>query len=675
MLDLRLKPLYPAKSYDEYIDGIKRLMCGITGFWDQQKRISPQQAHTIAQDMGRAIAERGPDSWGVWQHPGNGLVFSHRRLSIVDLSPLGHQPMISKSGRTILSYNGEIYNTDELRRELELKGLTFRGTSDTEVIVEACELWGVKATTEKLIGMFAFSVWCEQSQKLYLVRDRLGKKPLYWGWQKGTLFFGSQLKSFFKHPHWQGILNKDVLPHYFQYNYVPAPWSIFKDIYKLKPGHILSVDSAGEIHEEAYWSLDEVIIDAQKHLFQGTDHDAIEALDHLLGDAVKRRMMADVPLGAFLSGGIDSSVIVALMQAQSASPVKTFSIGFNEAQYNEANYAKAIAAHLKTDHTELYLSMNEAADIIPSIPEWCDEPFADSSQIPTYLVSKLAREHVTVSLSGDGGDELFAGYNRYHQGEALWRKAGLLSPFVRRMMADGISAFSPQFWDKWGRLIPSSMRPNNVGHKAHILADVLRCQRYEDYYHRCVSFWPEPERLMASPHSRPSRCVDEIDASFLRSPVEKMQYWDTLTYLPDDILVKVDRASMAVSLESRVPFLDHRVVAFSWSLPMSMKIRDGQGKWVLKQVLDRYVPRHLIDRPKMGFGIPLDEWLRGGLKDWANQLITPHKLNEQGILDPALINARMQEHTSGQRNWPSSLWGVLMFQAWLEKWKDGISYS
>jgi asparagine synthase (glutamine-hydrolysing) len=648
-------------------------MCGITGFWDQQQRFAHQVNTEIAQQMAEAIMTRGPDSCGVWQHPHNGLVFGHRRLSIVDLSPTGHQPMRSHSGRTVLAYNGEIYNTAELRQALQEEGITFRGTSDTEVIVEGCERWGVKGATEKLIGMFAFALWSEVEQKLYLVRDRLGKKPLYWGWQDDILFFGSQLKSFFKHPDWRGTIDYEALALYFQYNYVPTPYSIFKGIHKLPAGHILWLDGSGKSQTEAYWSLGEVIQKARIQPFHGSDEQAVNMLDQLLRDAVKRRMIADVPLGAFLSGGIDSSTIVALMQAQSTEPVRTFSIGFHEKEYDEAGHARAIAEFLGTHHTELYLPIHQAAELIPTIPEWCDEPFADSSQIPTYLVSQLAREQVVVSLSGDGGDELFAGYNRYHQGEVLWRTARLLPDRLRQKVADGILYFSPEFWDSVGKVIPPRWRPKNVGHKAHVFAEVLTCRRYEDYYHRCVSFWPQPEALVSHPLGPIRRFVDEIETHFLMSPIEKMQYWDMLTYLPDDILAKVDRASMAVSLEVRVPFLDHRVVAWSWSLPLSFKVRQGQGKWILRQVLDRYIPRTLMKRPKMGFGVPIELWLRHGLQEWAATLLDPKRLYEEGILNPMCITERLNQHLKGQRNWCYSLWGILMFQAWRQHWQSAIS--
>jgi len=649
-------------------------MCGITGFWDIKSGLSKEALLNLAEKMAQKIAERGPDSFGSWCDESLGLAFGHRRLSIVDLSPNGHQPMVSSSDRMVLSYNGEIYNTAELRAELERANpnLRFRGNSDTEVILEGCQHWGVEATCKRLIGMFAFSLWDREDKKLYLVRDRLGIKPLYWGFHRGVLFFGSQPKSFAPHPKWQPEIDQSALTAYFRYNYVPTPFSIFKDIQKLNPGSILSIDQAGNKKETRFWSFEEVaekaIMARQRKSIQ-SEHELIEDLDTLLRDAVKRRMVADVPLGAFLSGGIDSSTVVALMQAQSKQPIKTFSIGFHEQAYDEAQYAARIAKHLGTDHHELYVTDSAAQAVIPSIPTWCDEPFADSSQIPTFLVSQLARQHVTVSLSGDGGDELFAGYNRYFIGHALWQKMKFLPSWLKQTAAAGILKIPPSQWDKLFRFVPQAVRPRLAGDKLHKLANVLKFPSSELFYRMLVSQWEAPHELLLGNVLEPQ--FYPWTSSKLPPTeqfIERMQCMDILSYLPDDILAKVDRASMAVSLEARVPLLDHRLVEFSWQLPFAMKYRRGQGKWILRQVLNKYVPKEFFERPKMGFGVPIDVWLRGPLREWAEHLLSEERIKADGILNPTPIRQRWQEHLSGQRNWHYSLWGVLMFQAWKERW-------
>ena len=648
-------------------------MCGITGFWDSRHQLNPESRGQIAHSMGLTLQTRGPDSHGIWQHSYNGLVFSHRRLSIVDLSPTGHQPMVSHSGQTIVSFNGEIYNTSELRQELQDHGICFRGTSDTKVIVEGCEYWGVLKTAQKLWGMFAFSVWCEKTQRLYLVRDRVGKKPLYWGWINDTLFFGSQLKSFYKHPHWHGVIDQQALALYLRYNYVPTPYSIFRNIHKAEAGHVITIGQDKSVDAHPFWQLEQVVKQAEQNPFIGNDAEAISVTDELLRDTVKRRMMADVSLGAFLSGGVDSSLITALMQAQSTQPIKTFSIGFHEPEFNEAHHAKIVAEHLKTDHTELYLHAREAATIVPTIADWCDEPFADSSQIPTYLVSKLARGTVTVSLSGDGGDELFAGYNRYHGGYRIWKRISALPYFMRRGISKSIQKFSPELWQRWAQVIPTQYRPPHFGNKMHVLATMMNNKSQAGFYKMCVDVWSQPDKLLKSPIDCPLHFIDTVDTTFLNHPVKKMQYWDILTYLMDDIMTKVDRASMAVSLEARSPFLDHRIIELSWQLPMVMKIRHGQGKWILRQVLNHYVPQSLIDRPKMGFGVPIGEWLKSDLKDWAGDLLNPQRLHDENIFNPHVITQHFNDHVRGQRDWKYKLWNILMFQQWRERWHGAIS--
>lgn len=651
-------------------------MCGLTGFWDFKASSSAEELLKFVSSMAFSIQFRGPDSAGEWCDPKVGLAFGHRRLAIVDLSPAGHQPMISHSGRSVLIYNGEIFNTNDLRDRLSLEGCTFRSHSDTEVLLEACEHWGVEKTCQQLIGMFTFAFWRCDSQQLFLARDRLGIKPLYWGFHQNIFFFGSQLKTFFRHPHFKPQLNKNALTEYLRFNHVVAPSSIFEGIEQLSAGTVLCLDQHKNVHQNRFWDLDHVVRSGIECPFVGSDQEAIEALDRLLRDAVKRRMMADVPLGAFLSGGIDSSLVVALMQSQSTSPIKTFSIGFSESSYNEAPYAEAVAKHLKTDHHSLYIDAAQAQAFIPEIPFYFDEPFADSSQIPTFLVSQLARQQVTVSLSGDGGDELFAGYTRYLQGYSIWKKIAWMPQTLRTMLAYSLCAISVDTWNRLAHVLPHALSMPLLGDKLHKLATMLRSPREKDFYSTLISHWDQPKRLIVGRHFL-DRHAQESDRRSrtvpFRHPTEQMQFWDTLHYLPDDILTKVDRASMAVSLEARVPLLDHRVVEFAWGLPYHLKVREGQSKWILRQVLNRYVPAHLMDRPKMGFGVPIDQWLRGPLREWAEDLLSNTRLTQEGILNPNPIRARWKEHLSGRRNWQYSLWGVLMFQAWYEHYRSRIS--
>lgn len=639
-------------------------MCGFTGFWSFKAESTKSELLNITQAMNNEIKERGPDSDGLWCDETRGLAFGFRRLAIVDLSPLGNQPMATKSGRLTIVYNGEIYNALELKSELIHLGCQFRGTSDTEVILAACEVWGVVAACKKFIGMFAFALWDAELGKLFLARDRLGIKPLYWGIRQGILFFGSQPKSFLKHPNFSPAIDREALTSYFRFNYVPAPMSIFKDIRKSLPGTILTIDDKGHSQETRFWNFQDVV--QQEKISKSISVEAIkDELEVLMKDAVKRRMVADVPLGAFLSGGIDSSTVVALMQSQSIQPIKTFSIGFFEQEYNEAQYAAKVAKHLGTEHHELYLTADDCQKIIPDIPNWCDEPFADVSQIPTFLVSKLAREHVTVSLSGDGGDELFAGYNRYQLGKRIWQGLEYLPIWLRGLGARGIRTLPAAHWDQLVRILPQKLRPQLFGDKAYKLADILTLSSSQAFYRSLMSHWKHPEaisnaqEILFFPWDAPK--IPQLDF------VENLQFMDTLTYLPDDILFKVDRASMAVGLEARVPLLDHRLVEYVWRLPMEMKIQKGKTKWILRQILNRYVPNHLIERPKMGFGVPIDRWLCGPLRDWAEQLLSSAQLTQAG-LDPEPIRQRWQELLSGTRNWQYSVWGVLMFQAWRARW-------
>jgi asparagine synthase (glutamine-hydrolysing) len=639
-------------------------MCGITGFWDTRSQYRKQEAEALGEKMAYAIKERGPDSSGLWFEEVTGLLFAHRRLAIQDLSPQGHQPMHSPSKRFTTIYNGEIFNAPEIQQSLVEKGYTFRGHSDTEVMLAAFEEWGIQASVEKFIGMFAIVLWDQKVKKLYLIRDRLGIKPLYWGWQKGVLFFGSQLKSFYPHPAWEGVISKEALISFFRFAYVPAPLSIYEGIQKLEPGAILEISRDGTTQQHTYWSMKTAYEAGKENPFSGTIEDARADLDLLLKDAVKKRLLSDVPVGAFLSGGVDSSLVVALMQNQSSQSVKTFSIGFHENLYNEAHYAKDVAKHLGTEHHELYVTSKDAQAVIPHLSDWYDEPFADSSQIPTYLVSKLAREYVAVSLSGDGGDEFFAGYTRYFVGERLWRGAEKIPPFFRKNLSSLVKNIPSSFWNGIETIAPKSFCPKHLADKALKLSCLLNQESLGGYYRSLVSQWDEPTSLVVGGReSFPGVWNALKDEDY----VGTMQFLDSVTYLPDDILAKVDRASMAVSLEARVPLLDHRVVEFSWRLPLEMKVYHGQGKRILRDVLYQYVPKKLIERPKMGFGIPVGEWMRTDLKEWAESLLSPSALSQSGLLNIEPIRKRWAEHLLGKRDWQYSLWAVLMFQAWYEK--------
>jgi asparagine synthase (glutamine-hydrolysing) len=629
--------------------------------------MSPEALGHAAKRMTDAMLHRGPDAGDVWCDVQAGLALGHRRLSIIDLSPAGAQPMVSSCGRFVISFNGEVYNFAEIRPELEALGRKFRGHSDTEVIVEACAEWGVEVTTKRLIGMFAMALWDRRDRVLYLVRDRLGIKPVYWAQFGELLLFGSELKALREHPGWQPALDRDALGSYLRLMYVPGPKTIYQGVNKLPPGTILVARAGAPPEIRSYWTLEQIARDGQSARFVGSEDEAVEALDALLGDAVKRRMIADVPLGAFLSGGIDSSVVVGLMQKHSTQQVRSFSIGFDEKQYNEAEHAKAVAAHLGTDHTELYISPDHAMTVIPLLPEMYDEPFSDASQIPTFLVSEMTRKHVTVALSGDGGDEVFGGYNKYFQMQNLFAALGKLPDSTGPLMASAIRAVPRGAWRGLAQLIPERQRPPQLDDKMAKLAGVLDGGR-DNFYRLVISHWPDTEAL--GPGSAPPNFIadDPRVASLIENPIERMQYLDSITYLPDDILTKVDRASMAVSLEARVPLIDHRVVAFSWQLKSDWKARPGRSKYLLRRVLDRYVPRSLIERPKMGFAVPIDSWLRGPLKDWAEGLLDENRLKREGILAPEPIRQKWHEHLSGKRNWQYLLWDVLMFQAWKERW-------
>ena len=646
-------------------------MCGFAGFLDSCAGLPESEWQAVLFSMVQAITHRGPDDWGVWTDTDAGLALAHCRLSILDLSSAGHQPMISPSGRFVIAFNGEIYNHLDLRKELAVHA--WRGHSDTETLLAGFDAWGVASAVKRVIGMFAFAVWDKTNLTLTLARDRLGEKPLYYGWHGETFLFGSELKALKPHPAFRTEIDRNALALLMRHNYIPAPYSIYHGIYKLLPGSLVTISQQNRNSQpQRYWDARQVVADGLAQPFSGSPDDAVDALDNLLRDAVAKQMVADVPLGAFLSGGVDSSTIVALMQAQSSRSVKTFTIGFFEEGYNEAEQAKAVSRHLGTDHTELYVTPQQALDVIPLLPTLYDEPFSDSSQIPTFLISQMTRQHVTVSLSGDAGDELFGGYNRYVLGQRLWDKVSRLPVNVRMALARMITGVSPEGWNRLlgpvQTLLPMGLAQANIGDKLHKGSGVMMAKTPTDLYCLLVSHWLQPANLVLGATEPPTI----LTASGLQPQtdhfVHQMMALDMLTYLPDDILTKVDRAAMGVSLETRIPLLDHRVVEFTWSLPLGYKVRDGVGKWPLRQVLNKYVPKELIERPKMGFGIPIDSWLRGPLRDWAESLLNESRLKQEGFFNPGPIRQKWAEHLSGKRNWQYHLWDVLMFQAWHEHW-------
>jgi asparagine synthase (glutamine-hydrolysing) len=658
-------------------------MCGFAGFFGAITPYERDEPHALLKRMTDVIAHRGPDDAGYWCDAERGIGLGHRRLSIVDLSPAGHQPMLSASGRYVIVYNGEIYNHPSLREQLDRTGriAVWRGHSDTETLLAGFDVWGIQGTLERAIGMFAFAVWDRYAGTLTLARDRIGEKPLYYGWQgsgrDSVFLFGSELKALRAHPGFAGTISRNALSLLMRHNYIPAPYSIYEGIAKLPAGCLLTV-AAGRLTQQptAYWSAAEQAARGIDSRYPGSEGEAVDELERLLKDAIGKQMMADVPLGAFLSGGVDSSTVVALMQAQSSRPIKTFSIGFHEDGYNEAEYAKAVARHLGTDHTELYVTPDEAMTIIPRLPSVYDEPFADSSQIPTILVSQLARRHVTVSLSGDAGDELFCGYKRYQTVDRLWNMLGAGPLPLRRLAAKGLTSISTQSWNKMaGKVmpfLPASMRHPNPGDKLHKGAGIMTSTSLDALYRGLVSHWDKPTLAVKGATEPATLLTQRIPALEGMDGIPRMMALELLTYLPDDILVKVDRAAMSVSLETRVPFLDHRVVEFAWRLPQSYKLRNGVTKWPLRQVLYKYVPQALIERPKMGFSVPIGDWLRGPLRGWAQALLDPARLRAETFFEPALIRQKWEEHQSGRRNWQYQLWNVLMFQAWYEQQEGGL---
>ena len=644
-------------------------MCGFAGFLTSSDQPASGLSQ-IATAMNKAIRHRGPDDSGVWEDAASGIVLGHRRLSIIDLSAAGHQPMPSESGRYVIAYNGEIYNYRDIRAEIEMvSGVRqWRGHSDTEVLLAGIELWGLKATLERTRGMFALALWDRKAEALSLARDRVGEKPLYYGWHgaadRRVFLFGSELSAIKEYPDFSPQIDRGALTLYLRHGYVPAPYSIYEGVSKLTPGTIVTVTLAQrDPVKEAFWDFADIARQGQAQLFTGTAEQSVDQLNALALKAVERQMVSDVPIGAFLSGGIDSSTVVALMQAQSTKPIKTFTIGFDEEAYNEAKHAKAVAAHLGTDHHELYVDPKTALSVIPDLPIFYSEPFADSSQIPTYLVSKLARSEVTVSLSGDAGDELFGGYNRYAMTSSMWSKIAMVPAPVRSVAAKVLTSISPSAWDQIGGTFAAG-KVRMFGDKVHKGAGALTSSSVAELYHSLVSQEWAPASWVKNGYEPATVLTGKRPDLAELDDVQSMMVLDGISYLPDDILVKVDRASMAVSLESRVPFLDPDIIAFAWSLPLEYKIRAGVTKWPLRELLYRYVPKALIDRPKMGFGVPIDSWLRGPLKDWAEELLDEPTLRAEGIWNVKLVHDAWVEHSSGRRNWSSKLWAILMFQAW-----------
>jgi asparagine synthase (glutamine-hydrolysing) len=641
-------------------------MCGLTGLFDRAAREAGQVLERRVRAMADALRHRGPDDAGTWVEAEAGIALGHRRLAVVDLSPAGHQPMVSLDERWVIVYNGEIYNFQEIARELEAAGRSPRGGSDTAVLLEACALWGVRAAVERCNGMFAFAIWDRRERSLTLVRDRLGIKPLYWV-QSGEVFlFGSELSSLQAAGGWSQEVDPASAAAFLRFAYVPAPASILRGVSKLPPAHLLTIPPVGAPRLERYWNMLDVAVGGLARPLDLGPEEAADRLEDLLRDAVSRQMVSDVPLGAFLSGGTDSSTVVALMQAQSNRPVRSFSIGFPEAGFDESAHARAVARHLGTDHTELVLTAADALTVVPELPRFYDEPFGDSSQIPTLVLASLTRRHVTVALSGDGGDELFCGYNRYLSVPAIWHRIGRFPRPIRCAVRAMLELVGPGGWEALARLVPASRRPPEVADKIRKALGCLDAGGPDEIYRRLVSQWSDPLALIAADAEAPSPVFTARGEALPDDPVARMQYLDAATYLPDDILTKVDRASMAHSLETRVPLLDHRVVEFAWRLPRRMLIDEGGGKAVLRWVLHRHVPRTLTERPKMGFGVPVGTWLRGPLRDWAENLLSEGALRASGLLDPRPVREAWAAHLAGRRNLQHPLWTVLMLQAWLE---------
>lgn len=647
-------------------------MCGLTGVLTRRGGGALRDA---TEAMTATLLHRGPDAAGVWADADAGIALGHRRLAIVDLSERGAQPMHSACGRYVLTFNGEIYNHQSLRKELEEAGpIAWRGTSDTETLLEAFAVWGVRRTLQKSVGMFAIGLWDRAERRLILARDRFGEKPLYYGWagrgDAHAFLFGSELKALHAWPGFDNAISRGAVELFMRFSYVPAPHSIYEDVFKLEPGVMLTLDAGAFARRdpriEPYWRFEDAALAGVANPIHD-ESEALERLEQTLREAIRLQLMADVPVGAFLSGGIDSSTIVALMQQESSRPVKSFTVGFDEEGFDEAPHAAAVARHIGTEHHEIRVSSAEARAVIPQLPATYDEPFGDSSQIPTSIICNIARRSVTVALSGDAGDELFGGYNRYFLVPNFWRWAGLAPAPLRNAAAKAILCVSVEGWNRVGRMPLLQRRVAMLGDKAHKLAAYLgSVNTIDELYCRMVSQWPRGETPVLRSTTLPTRLDSTGGEGRLADAALRMMFLDTLTYLPDDILTKVDRAAMATSLETRVPILDHRVAELAWRLPLSMKIRNGRGKWALRQVLYKHVPEQLVERPKAGFGIPVGQWLRGPLRDWAETLLADERMREEGYLDAPSIRSLWREHLAGKRDWTVPLWNALMFQAWLE---------
>lgn len=648
-------------------------MCGIAGFWHPNAKYNRLD---VATKMHMQIAHRGPDDHGVQTIQDMGLTLIHRRLSIQDLSPAGHQPMQSLSERYTIVFNGEIYNHLELRELINKKvGLfNWQGHSDTETLLAAFEVWGIEQTLSKLVGMFAIALYDAKENILTLIRDRVGEKPLYYGWQDGVFIFASELSAIKTHPVFNAKVDRNVLSLYLRHNAVPSPYSIYEGIAKLEPGTFISLNLHTSVNQlkivepTKYWSFESVALNSLSNPYLGSESEAVEELNQLLIKSVRDQMLSDVPLGAFLSGGIDSTAVVSIMQSQSERPVKTFTIGFDDKGFNEAHHASDISKFLGTEHTEWYIKPRDALDVIPDLSKIWSEPFADSSQIPTLLVSQLAKEHVTVSLSGDAGDELFAGYNRHKQLPILWQRLGTKPAFLKWALAKFLAAPGADNWDRVFKILspilPKSMQHKMPGYKIEKLASILKTQSKSALYKNTVSHFLDPSDIVLN-SSEPVSQLDKLHSVECQDFMHWVMLLDSVTYLPDDILTKVDRAAMSVGLEGRVPFLDHRVIEFAWRLPSDYKMQSS-GKVILKKVLDKYVPRQMMDRPKQGFGLPLGEWLRNDLRDWSYSLMDSQKMVEQGFFNVPKVYKLFEEHQSGKANNQFKLWDILMFQAWLE---------
>lgn len=658
-------------------------MCGLAGIFGNGARSS-----ALLYAMAASIAHRGPDDQGIWSDAEAGIGFAHRRLAIVDLSPMGHQPMESADGRFVLAFNGEIYNHLALRSELDARGATgWRGHSDTETLVEAIAAWGLEATLRRSVGMFALALWDRAERTLTLARDRFGEKPLYYGWTGGDFVFASELKAIRRHPRFDNVIDRRALRLLAARSYIPAPFSIYQRIFKLEPGCLLTVasdaaahpasdpprrDGDGPVQVRPYWSYRSVMTAGLADPIRD-EEEALARLEGALGEAIAGQAVADVPVGAFLSGGIDSSTVVALYQAHAPGRVKTFSIGFEEAGFNEAVHAKDVARHFGTEHHERYLSFREAQAVIPLLPTMYDEPFADSSQIPTHLVSALAREQVTVALSGDGGDELFGGYNRYLATARLWSRLDRMPRSVRALAGGGMAAVPPAFWNRLSALLPSGRRPAFFGTRLQKFFRTMRdASSLDEVMTIFLDQWSEFGSPVLPAAPRPGEGAFDLDLGPGAPEVARMMYCDGMSYLPDDILCKVDRAAMAVSLETRIPFLDHRVAELAARIPLAMKIRDGEGKAILRRLLYKHAPAKLFDRPKAGFAVPVGEWIKGPLRPWAEALLDPSAMKAEGYFDPDLVQRSWRSHLAGRRDSTDALWTVLMFQAWLAENRAGL---